>query len=302
MLKIVDVLESLRGVQGIEVSLNAPLKLLTTMRLNSVGHLVEVKNLQALLYVLETLSKHNCNYEVLGKGSNSLLKEFSEIPYLKLNFDYDQNILKQIGPTYILPASIPLSRLTSHAIDFGLKGWEVFTGIPASLGGAIYMNAGTNLGAIGSIVVQVWVVSSCGKLKNIKIEKNSFSYRRCHFLDKGDVIYQVELTHLGQDDSIPRLIREYLKKRKQTQPLDQATCGCMFMNDESRNIRAGQMIDLLGLKGLTVNGVVVSHVHSNFFEHRSQCAAYKDVIELMESVNREVYMNLGIEFGQEVRL
>lgn len=137
-----------------------------------------------------------------------LLPKISNVPYLQLDFDFDRTILDNSQDEYVFPASISLATLTSHANKFGLKGWEVFTGIPASLGGAIFMNAGTNLGEIGSIMKEVNIVTKHGEEKLIKIDRHSFTYRHNHFVEPGDVIYQARLVHFGIDEAISKM-RDY---------------------------------------------------------------------------------------------
>ena len=170
----------------------------------------------------------------MGWGANILLPSSSTMPYVQLDFDFNRELLEQPQSEYILPASVSLAVLTSHAAKFGLKGWEVFTGIPASLGGAVYMNAGTNLGEIGSLVKEVKLMNKLGEIKLIKIDAHSFSYRKNHFVQPGDVIYEVTLSNLGLDPAISIKIKDYLEMRNKSQPLKEATCGCVFKNHQNK--------------------------------------------------------------------
>lgn len=199
-----DILLKLTSVSGIEVELDKDLKKYSTMRLDAVGDLITVKNVEALKIATKTLTENKIFYRLLGWGANMLLPKQSDVPYLQLDFDFDKTQLDEARSEYVLPASVSLATLTAHANKFGLKGWEVFTGIPASLGGAIFMNAGTNLGEIGSIVKEVKLVTKDGLEKLIKIDQNSFSYRHNHFVEKGDVIYEARLFHLGIDSEISK--------------------------------------------------------------------------------------------------
>src|SRR5690606_37940156 len=122
---------------------------------------------------------------------------------IHLDLPFDLNYLSESHDEYVLPASLGLNHLTAHAVKFGLSGWEVFTGIPASLGGAIYMNAGTNLGEIGALVKSVDIVNSDGVLRTLLVSDQSFSYRKNHFVKSGDVIVGATLIHRGKDSSIP---------------------------------------------------------------------------------------------------
>jgi UDP-N-acetylmuramate dehydrogenase len=273
------------------------------MRLDSTGDLITVKDKDALAAVTKFLTKNNIKYRTLGWGANMLLPFNSKIPYLQLDFDFDRSIFDKILDEYFLPASITLATLTSHANKFGLKGWEVFTGIPATLGGAVFMNAGTNLGEISSIIKEVNVITKEGLEKVIKIDRNSFSYRRNNFINPGDVIYQVVLFHLGIDEAIPKIIREYLEMRNRTQPLKEWTCGCIFKNFQNLNsgatCRAGLFIDIIGLKGLSYKNLQISPKHANFMENRGE-SSYEDVLTMISVLQKELKLQTGVSFQTEV--
>jgi UDP-N-acetylmuramate dehydrogenase len=273
------------------------------MRLDSRGDLVTVKSLEGLKFAVKVLTDNRIKYRVLGWGANMLLPSTSPTPYIQLDFEFDRTQLEGPRDEYILPASVSLATLTSHANKFGLKGWEVFTGIPASLGGAIFMNAGTNLGEIGTVIKEVKLVTKNGEEKLIKIDKSSFSYRHNHFVDEGDVIYEARLFHFGLDESISKKIKEYLEMRTRTQPLKEWTCGCIFQNhhDSSRDVtcRAGLFIDIMGLKGLTYKNLTISPKHANFMENRGE-SSYDDVLTMIGILQKEMKLQYGVSFQTEV--
>jgi UDP-N-acetylmuramate dehydrogenase len=285
------------------IELDKNLSKYSTMRLLSFGDLITVKNLHTLKNVVRTLTENKINYRIIGWGANVLLPEESKIPYLHLDFDFDKNILEQASNEYLLPASISLAILTAHANKFGLSGWEVFTGVPASLGGAVFMNAGTNLGEIGSVVTEVFIVNKFGEERMVIVDKNSFNYRKNNFIKDGDIIYQVRLKHFGQDEKISRKIREYLEMRTRTQPLKEWTCGCVFKNyeniDRGVTCRAGLFIDIMGLKGLTYKNLQVSLKHANFMENKGD-SSYEDVLSLINILKSELKLQYGVSFETEV--
>lgn len=293
----------LKDIPDLEISIDKDLTNKSTMRLKAKGDLITIKSKEALSKVLVALNTNLLPYKVLGWGSNQLLKPTSKEIYLELDFPFDKEVLAEPSDSYVLPASTPLNVLTAHAIRFGLKGFEAFTGIPASLGGAVFMNAGTGLGEIGRIVRKVKIMGPSGAEREISITKDSFSYRKNNFLKPGEVIFEVELTHLGIDPVISKVIREYLDYRTKTQPLDAKTCGCAFKNDhhffKDKTCQAGKFIDLLGLKGFTLNGIRVSPKHGNFLENTGN-GDYFDVINIMDRVKMELELQFGIEFDREV--
>lgn len=293
----------LNFIEGVEVEIGKDLKKFSTMRLDATGDLITVKNKEALKAVTKFLTQNNIKYRVLGWGANMLLPKTSIVPYLQLDFDFDRTILNSPQDEYVLPASVSLATLTSHANKFGLKGWEVFTGIPASLGGAVFMNAGTNLGEIGNIIKEVNLVTKNGEEKLIKIDQHSFTYRHNHFVEPGDVIYQARLIHFGTDEAIGKKIREYLEMRTRTQPLKEWTCGCVFKNhqdlDRSVTCRAGLFIDIMGLKGLSIKNLQISPKHANFMENRGE-SSYEDVMTMITVLQKELKLQTGVSFETEV--
>ncbi|MFZ4712978.1 MAG: UDP-N-acetylmuramate dehydrogenase [Bacteriovoracaceae bacterium] len=272
----------------------------STFKMKATGNLIQVKSLDGLIYAIKNLNQLGCTYRVIGWGANLVLEENPIDILIKLDFEWNSEDFSKPHDEYDLWASTPLNVLTSHAHKFGLKGWEVFTGIPASLGGAIFMNAGTNLGEIGNIVKEVTLLTKLGELKVVPIGPNSFSYRENHFVGPGDIIVKAKLKHLGIDSTIPELIKNYLSMRNSTQPLSEKTCGCVFKNF-SKDHRAGQMIDLMGFKGLSYNGLRVSHKHANFMENKEEASA-SDFHFLSRFIISELKLSLGIEFELEVKI
>jgi UDP-N-acetylmuramate dehydrogenase len=287
----------------VQIEIDKDLKKYSTMRLDARGDLITVKSVDGLKAALKALTKNNIEYRALGWGANVLLPAKADLPYIQLDFEFDRSVFESPKDEYILPGSVSLATLTSHANKFGLKGWEVFTGIPASLGGAIFMNAGTNLGEIGSIIKEVKLITKNGEEKSVIIDKNSFSYRHNHFVDSGDIIYEARLIHFGLDEAISKKIREYLDMRNRTQPLKEWTCGCIFKNHHDRlrdvTCRAGLFIDIMGLKGLTIKNLKISPKHANFMENSGE-SSYEDVMQMITVLQKELKLQFGVSFETEV--
>ena len=220
--------------------------------------------------------------------------------FIKLNFDYDKDLLSEPRDEYILPASISLNTLTSHALKFGLSGWEVFTGIPASLGGAICMNAGTALGEIGDLIKSVEILGQDGDVYTHVCSKGSFGYRENHFLKPGEIIIGAKITHNGLDEQIKLKIKEYLEYRKNTQPLTTKNCGSVFKNYSSE-VRAGTTIDRLGLKEFGFDHLRVSSKHANFIENLGG-ASSEEFNELVECLKIDIERYTGLKFELEVKV
>ncbi len=292
--------QELTKIPDCSLSLDDDLTKYTTMRLASRGDVVEIRSIESLQKVLPTLKKYGRNYLVVGWGANQILPTICPEMIIHLDLPFDLQYLNEQKKEYELPASLGINHLTSHAIKFGLSGWEVFTGIPASLGGAIYMNAGTNLGEIGKLIKTVTLVNGDGVLRTETIGAQSFSYRRNYFVNPGDVIVGATVMHFGSDPAISQKIKDYLEYRKKSQPLATRNCGCVFKNPD-RDLQAGRLIDLMGLKGLTLGGLRISPKHANFIENSgsSNWDQFETLVNIIKS-NMNVFY--GIEFELEVKI
>jgi len=287
------------GIEGVECRWNADLTTYSTFRMKSQGNLLTVKSVPALSLLLPLLNQHGVSWRPLGWGANQVLASIEKDLLIKLDLPFDPNTFETPRDHYFLPASLGLNLLTAHAVKFGLKGWESLTGIPASLGGAIFMNAGTALGEIGSLVESVNLVNEQGVERVQKIDANSFSYRKNHFVRSGEFIVAATLRHNGQDTSIPEKIRQYQEYRRQSQPLATKNCGCVFKNAAPTK-QAGRLIDLTGLKGLAVGALRVSHKHANFMENTGTANA-DDFFELTRLINQQMRLHWGVQFELEVK-
>ncbi len=295
-----DFLKEINEINGCNFHPNIDLTKFTTFKLASRGDLVEVVSIEALQKLLPLLTKFKKTYLVVGWGANQILPAVCQDIILHLQFPFEMKNLDTQKDEYVIPASLGINHLTAHAVKFGLKGWEVFTGIPASLGGAIYMNAGTNLGEIGKLVKKVQLVTPRGEIREEIITDKSFSYRKNHFVRPGEVIIGAIMTHFGVDAAIPQKIREYLEYRKQSQPLATKNCGCVFKNP-LKELPAGKLIDLLQLKGVRVGELRISPKHGNFIENSGK-ATWDQFQTLVELINFEMDHFYGIEFELEVKI
>lgn len=301
-MKIKELQKNLADDKDISFWPQADLSLYSSMRLAAQAPLAEVRSVEALTILLKKLQQLELPYLVIGLGSNLVLKSEFEKILIKISFPIDRAQFLQAKDFYHLPASTTLGSMTQAAIKHGLSGWQVFTGIPASLGGAIAMNAGTELGEIGTIIREVTLLRRSGLIERITISQSDihryFSYRQNHFLQDGDIILSAVVTHEGLDPTIGSLIKEYLQKRAKTQPLDKFTCGCVFKNF-STQIRAGKCIDLLNLKGLEYNGLRISPIHGNFIEN-IQNGSSADFQIFVKIIQEELKLNFGVDFELEV--
>lgn len=284
-------------IQDIEIQNDIDIGSLTTMKLPINGDLAIVKSEYALVSLLKELQTRNYKFHMIGLGANQVITKTNNILFVRLLWgEHDRHQLKD---EYYFSASTPLTVLISTAMHHGLKGWDVLTGIPATVGGAVCMNAGTSLGEFSEIIKNVRVLT-----KNLEIEvrdnqKGSFFYRKYHDLKEDEIILGATVKNLGIDQEIKIKIKKYLDMRNNSQPLKEKTCGCVFKNHSTA--LAGATIDQLGLKGLTVGGLRVSTVHANFIEN-FKCGTVDDFLELTKQIQLAMKNELGIEFELEVKV
>jgi UDP-N-acetylmuramate dehydrogenase len=289
----------LKNIDDLDIFENCNLEKYTTIRLNKVGSIAIVKSIKSLRILVDILSKNEIRFHLIGWGANQIIHNTKNTLFIKLKFKFERSELSVARDIYEIPASVSLNVLTSHATKYGLSGWEVFTGIPASLGGAIFMNAGTSLGEIGQLIRSVKILDLKGEIREEVMNENSFSYRKNHFVKVGEIIISAVMTHGGLDSKVPEKIKSYLEFRKSSQPLASRNCGCVFENYDSLH-KAGQFIDVCGLKGFGLNGLKVSQQHANFIENNN--ASTEDFIGLTDSLKYQLELFSGIQFELEAKV
>lgn len=294
-------------MSGVEVLSDTDLTKFSTMKLHSKGTLIKVSDLDSLKKTVKYLTDHSKKYRAIGWGANFILPEAPNFALIKIEFEFDKNQIDDSKSSFQLPGSAPLNVLTSLATKYGFVGWEVFTGVPASVGGAIAMNAGTNLGEIGELITEVEILKNSGDLITLKTDASSFSYRKNNFLEEGDIIVSAVMIHKGIDPNLGTLIKDYLQRRTNSQPLREKTCGCMFKNQsviidqQEITCRAGQYIDIMGLKGFSIGNLRISPKHANFMENRGDTGS-EQVRALVNETLEILKFHYGVTFETEVHL
>ncbi len=287
------------NISGVEFVLNTGLEKYTTIKLKSVGSIALVSSESALAELIKLLKSKSISFHMVGWGANQVLLHGDKTLYVKLLFPIDKSALDSGDSEFELPASFPLNILTSYAIKYGFLGWEVFTGIPATLGGAICMNAGTALGEIGSYIKAVRILRPSGEIYTYKCNNDSFSYRNNNFLREDEIILSAVIFHKGRNSEIGEKIKAYLQYRKDTQPLTTKNCGSVFKNLDK--LKAGKLIDELGLKGFGKKNVLVSFKHGNFIENVSDGTA-EDFDEVSKALILEIERFSGAKFEFEAKV
>lgn len=276
------------------------LSTLTTYKTGGIAKLVVYpNNINNLKQMLKLIHKYNINYFILGKGSNTLFsdKEFNGV-IIKL--DKLNNFEIKETEIYVESGMI-LSKLVQASVKNELTGLEFAIGIPGTIGGAIYMNAGAYGNNMSDIVKSVIVLNEKFQIKEIPLEKLKFDYRYSIFQDNKNLICvaaNIKLEH-GNHDEIASKIKENLLKRKNSQPLEYPSAGSVFRNPEGNY--AGKIIEELGLKGKNIGGAEISTKHANFIINKNN-ASSSDILKLIKLVQKEVKDKYKIDLKLEQQL
>ncbi len=240
----------------------------------------------------------NLPWVVLGLGSNVLVKD-SGFPGVVIRLGKGLDRFEMKGATAIVGAGMPIPILARRTAEAGFVGVERFVGIPGTVGGGIYMNAGCHGAEFSEVVTEITVMDAKGKVKQIARKQISFKYRASNL---GPVIVLEAKLVLGEESpaKLKELQNRLFRWRKAGTPYDQPCCGSVFKNP-SLTRTAGMLIDEAGLKGHTVGGAQVSNLHANYFINLGNATA-ADVQKLMEHVKKTVQKKTGVELEPEVRV
>ncbi len=192
-----------------------------------------------------------------------------------------------------------LIRLSSFAAKAGLTGLEFASGIPGSLGGAVFMNAGAYGHDMSEVVDKVISISPSGERKTWKREELQFGYRKSRFMKEGGIVTEVELLlRKGDPEAIASSIREYTEKRTKSQPLQFPSAGSMFKRPEGHY--TGALIEQAGLKGFSIGGAQVSEKHAGFVINKGEATA-SDIDALVKHIQKTIQDQFGVSLEREVR-
>nr|WP_092071931.1 UDP-N-acetylmuramate dehydrogenase [Dendrosporobacter quercicolus]NSL49532.1 UDP-N-acetylmuramate dehydrogenase [Dendrosporobacter quercicolus DSM 1736] len=235
---------------------------------------------------------------VLGNGSNVLVLD-NGIRGLVLKFGEQMSRLSHAGNRVAAGAGALLRDVSRYAAEQGLSGMEFAIGIPGSIGGAVFMNAGAYEGEMSHIVTAVTAVCPDGAVKRFTKPELKFSYRHSVFQENHCTICEVELMFQnGEQNLIRSRMGDYTTKREIKQPLEVPSAGSTFKRPPGHF--AGTLIEQTGLKGLTIGGAQVSPKHAGFIINAGGATA-KDVLNLIKEVQRRVYRQHGVMLYPEVR-
>jgi UDP-N-acetylmuramate dehydrogenase len=282
-----------------DILFDEPLKKHTSFKIGGPAELLVIpKGVKDLEKLIKYLYHNNINYYLIGNGSNLLVSD-KGLSDVVIKLPQNNVKLEFVGNRLIASAGLSLPLLSSKAAKKGLSGLEFAMGLPATLGGAIVMNAGIgDLRSIGDLVVKVKTLLTTGEIKLYDSKELDFSYRNSPFQNSKEIIIEAELELIPKDfKEIIKEGRELLSKRKRSQPLRWPNAGCIFKNPP--NDSAGRLIDQAGGKGLRVGDAQISTQHANFIINLGAATA-EEVLELIGKVEDLVLSKFGVNLKREI--
>ena len=282
------------------VKLSEPLSSHTTMGIGGPADVFAApRNGDEFMKIAKTALEFEMPLKVIGAASNLLVPDDGYRGLVVTTKSAFQTI-EIDGLTVTAGSGATLGQILSQCRMHGLSGLEALSGIPGTLGGALYMNASAYGTEISEFVEKASVLSK-KDLSRVELaaESMSFSYRSGAFTQES--IIESSVLRLNEDDplAIANRIDEYVERRRSTQPIWDKSAGCIFKNPEGTG--AGRLIDRAGLKGLRVGGAVVSNVHANFIVNAGG-ASFSDVRGLIDIIREKVQDAFGTELELEVEI
>lgn len=275
---------------GLEVIEKADLKKYCTFKIGGRGTIVFPKNVVELKKLIRECQKLNKNYFILGNGSNLLFSDF-EINTILVSLKYFNEIRQVKKDEVFVGAGVNLFPLNIYLKNHNLSGLEWSYGIPGSIGGAIFMNAGAFGHSISENILNVKVIK-CGKVENISKKNLEFSYRKSNI--NGIILGATMKFKEGNLDEIAFLQQDFLERRKMSQPYDKFSAGSVFKRDIEKNIIPAKIIDTFGLKGTRIGGAEISKKHAGFIVNNGDAKAI-DVLALIEYIKYKTGEDLELE-------
>ncbi len=271
-----------------------------TMRVGGPAQLfLEPSNIEQIGKILAFCHQRQIPVAVIGNGSNLLVSDNGVQGVVLCMGSAFSHVEPRDGHRLYATAGTSLSTLCSQALSFGLTGLEFAWGIPASVGGAVYMNAGAYGGEMKDVLEKVWHFTPQGQLVEADAHQLGLDYRHSDYMTNGCCIVAAQFRlSPGDPAAIRQQMDDLMARRKEKQPLEYPSSGSTFKRPQGAY--AAQLIDQCGLKGRQVGGAAVSEKHAGFIINRDH-ATCADLEELIAQVQQVVFEKTGYRLECEVK-
>lgn len=272
----------------------------TTFRIGGKADaFVNVENALEIEKVIHFCTDTDTPYMIMGNGSNMLVSD-KGIRGVVIHIGSGMSKCRIEGDEVYAEAGILMSALAKKILEANLTGFEFAAGIPGTLGGGIYMNAGAYGGELKDIIESVTFICPDGLIKTETVDNLDLGYRHSMFMQGGYTILSCKMKlEKGNYDEIKALMADFNARRSEKQPLSQPSAGSTFKRPEG--YFAGKLIQDAGLMGYSIGGAMVSDKHAGFVVNKGGATA-KDVLDLIEHIQKTVKDKFGVDLEPEVRL
>ena len=284
-----------------ELRFDEPMSNHTSFRIGGGAEIMAFpKTREELADILKVSTLLDCNCAILGAGTNVLAPD-GGLPGVVICLKDCLDGLEQTAPNRIrVMAGVTMARAAVFAANLGLSGLEFAHGIPGSVGGGVYMNAGAYGGEICQVCTAVEVMDRQGQVRQLAAQQMNFSYRHSLLEDTKELVVSAEFTLTpGDPEVIWSRMKELIAKRTASQPLNLPSSGSAFKRPVGGY--AAALIQESGLKGYQVGGAAISEKHAGFAVNLGGATA-QDVQQLLRQVSDQVYAKTGIRLEPEVRI
>ncbi|MCR6513894.1 MAG: UDP-N-acetylmuramate dehydrogenase [Clostridium sp.] len=263
-----------------------------------VDVLVVPNDFEQVVKTIEVCKENKIPYYVIGNGSNLLVKDGGmKGVVIKLT---ELNNISSEGEDITADCGVLLKDVSKLAVQNELTGFEFACGIPGSVGGAVFMNAGAYNGEISEVIKCAKVLTRDGEIKDLNKEELELGYRSSKVMKEGGIILRATFTlKKGEKETIQNRVDDLTEKRESKQPLEYPSAGSTFKRPEG--YFAGKLIQDAGLKGYSIGGACVSNKHSGFVINKGGASA-KDILDVIHHVQDEVMKQFGVKLDTEVRI
>ncbi|MBX6395691.1 MAG: UDP-N-acetylmuramate dehydrogenase [Alicyclobacillaceae bacterium] len=283
-----------------QVLFDEPMSRHTTWRIGGPADALVMPATEKQIRTLMTLiGEYGWPWLVVGRGSNLLVRD-GGIRGVVIKLADNWSAMEIDGTVLTAQSGRLIVSAANVAIRHGLAGLEFATGIPGSVGGAVRMNAGAHGGEIRQVFKFADLVFPGGAVRRVDREDMGFGYRHSKVAEWGALVLRAAFQLVpGDREALMRQVKEWTNRRRQTQPLSQASAGSVFQNPPG--FHAARLIEQAGLKGKRQGGAQISPKHANFIVNLGGATA-RDVLRLIHLAQEEVYRKFAIRLAPEVKI
>ena len=285
------------------IKINEPMSKHTSFKTGGPAEIYIIgKTLEQIQEVLKYSNQNNIQLYIIGNGSNLLVSdEGIKGIVLKIAVDNIETLESDFGVLVKAGAGVKIMALAQILKKDGITGFEELAGIPGTMGGANYMNAGAYGKELKDIIVSTKAINKeTGKIETLKIKEQELKYRNSIFKNRKYIIIETMLNlQKGIPEEIERKMSNFLNQRKEKQPIEYPSAGSTFKRGEK--FITAKLIDACGLKGYQIGGAQISEKHAGFIINKNN-ATSKDILDLIKYTKKKVFEKFGVQIEEEVEI